>query len=268
MEGLKLTGSQLCVAGQIAGYSHLLLPRDPFRGWLVEEMTEELDRARLELSQAGFLNGGNRTLTEPLHSIVDILAEPQTSWLVNRTLSSSIEAITYHAVKDGLIRISQHVPDEYQISILEGAQFSRQIVDFLGIEQEKAARSERIEISAERLKTAREKIASGDRTEGQDLLIQSGLGTKQASNLTEALDRPRSSGSIIKLSWQKKQARQDAAIAFLNSREGLIEIIESQTQPDWVVLSPVSGRAIVEKIESMLEIGEKMEDKSADPGIT
>ena len=68
------TGGELCFGGQLGGYAHLILPTDPFRGWLVEEISEVIENGKANLLEQGHVSDiaeGAFELNEPFQDIVD-----------------------------------------------------------------------------------------------------------------------------------------------------------------------------------------------------
>jgi hypothetical protein len=241
------------VAGQIAGYSHLLLPDDPFQGWLVEEISEELLRAREELSELGYLNKGDQ-LYEGLKEAIIALGAPQKTCLLNRTQAG--DTIRTHALhqSDGKwLGLHQPVPNEYKIKFINRRSLAVHILRFLGIEKQKSAPGRGVNLTGQTLQEARRKAREKGKKACVDYLKKSGLERSQIENVAAALSKPIASGSLITLTWERRQAQQKGALAFLEGKGGLFELSELDGRPDWVTLTPRSGNAFGKRIRDLVK---------------
>jgi hypothetical protein len=255
-EEYTYTGAQLCVAGQLGGYSHLLLPEDPFRGWLVEEISESLQNARVELSQMGVLQAGDGQLPADLKSLVDALGAPEKSIALKHTTGDKVVSqLSMHRKEGRWLWLDQLDTERYQLKFISAEDFAQTAADFLALQGQVALPGGQIELGAETLRAARQAARDEGRNACAAELKKSGMSASQIERLARILSHPVSSGSLILINWENRIADQENALAFLEGRAGLCEISETSENRNWVMLVPISAGAgeLQDKIDQVIQ---------------
>ena len=258
-QDLKLTGAQLCVAGQVLGYSHVLLPGDPFQGWLVEEISAELEKAQEELTQEGLIkqpNEGEATLATGLYSVVEAIGAPERSLLLNHSAPDESQRVWYlHQANGDWVGLEYLEDEEYQLGVLtEKKKLRKRLLDFLEISNQSAASGDICTIPNKALLEARRVAAE----EGSDAcvayLTKAGVEKENREHFAKALAEPQASGSLIALLWEGKQSQQVGGMAFIASEDGLWQLRPETEIAGWVAASPISGKDLSKQVESLLEM--------------
>ena len=188
VQKIKLTGPQLCAAGQILGYERLLLPQDPFRGWLVEEIEESLIQAREELIEADLINpvgSEGIEVEENLLNAISALGSPKCSLMLNRATSKDDgAAIYFHYIKNGWVSVKQVSEGDYQLETLsDNALPTERLLGFLAIQNQSAAPGKTSTLSSEAYQEARELGINQGAEACEKFLAQASVGGSSCANL-------------------------------------------------------------------------------------
>jgi len=255
---LNLTGAQLCLAGQIVGYGQLLLPGDPFQGWLVEEIAEAFEQARQELVQTDLLidsGKGEIPLSPDLAQVVVAVGAPKRSCLLTsiNPHEQPSEFFCYQA-DSGWVSIEKQNTETYSVKFIPD---NGSLIGFFkhhcGVSDQAAAHGDDFSLPGATLEQARRKAGSGGLQSCVDYLLKAGLPDNPAELLAKTLVNPSTSGSLISLCWQGKKSNQSCMLAFLAGEAGMWEMRPDRDVPDFVTLFPISGKDVNKKIELLVQ---------------
>ena len=205
------------------------------------------------MSELGYLNEGDH-LDERLKKAIIALGAPQKTCLLNRTQAGeTIQTHALHQADGKWLGLHQPVSNEYKLKFINRRSLAVHILRFLGIEKQKSAPGREVNLAGQSLQEARRKAREKGKKACADYLKKSGLERSQIENVATALSKPIASGSLITLTWEKQQARQKGALAFLEGKGGLFELRELDGHPDWVALTPRSGNAFGKRIRDLVK---------------
>ena len=255
---ITLNGSQLCAAGQMLGYDRLLLPKDPFQGWLVEEIEEGTRQAREELIEAELitpLGAEGIEVEEDLLSAIAALGAPEYSLLLNRsTPDEATQTIYFHYTKEEWVAVKPVEEGNYQLETLsDNDNLTKRALRFLAIHNQTAALGKPSALSPDEYQEARELAINQNEVACETYLTQAGVNEATSPHLAAALKKSTASGSLVALAWEGRQSHQVGGAAFLEVPSGLWQISQNSNQEERITIAPVSGECFVDNAKTIID---------------
>ena len=254
---LKLAGADLCFAGQTQGITHLLLPQDPFQGYLVEEIALELAKAQKSLQDQELIckeDSGAFNLSTDLSQVVEILGNPDRSIILQQEMVSGESTVVYfHNQGKEWIDLELVEDGFYQIKILKS-------------DKELGGRVEgRLELKTrEKEKDLSTQIKYEDYSQAQVIAREKGLASckkflegvgfeiEVGEKLAADLSKPFTSGSVTEWHWQDQEIRKSDGLAFLGGEERFWLVKEHSKKPDWLTITLSTSEEIQNEILKLL----------------
>jgi len=256
---LLLTGPQLCSAGKLMGYEQLLLPEDPFRGWLVEDILAELARSKQELLNAKLItytNSGEINFQSFLAAAITSLGSPDCVIMANYKLSKEAPVNLFLFQRDGSwLCLKSHKNAEY---LLEGLgnfntnKLTKYVTKFFNLEGQPVAPGKACSFTTQVYKEAIKLADEKDREACASLLLKTFKDESAASHLAAALSNPKTSGGLSLLVINGTETRSTIELAFLEGPDGLWSIEPRPTSPQSLEVAPVSVKVFTDRMNSLI----------------
>lgn len=262
MMRLNLSGPQLYEAARQQGIERLLLPDDPFRGWLVEEIDAELEGARKQLLESGILTiqeDSAPKLEDVLEATVRTLGAPQcTVILTHVTLDRSEESLYLHKGEGGWISLRPEDGGIFEIERISSRdKLTKTTIGLLKVGKQQTASGKTSTLKAEAMTEARNLVIDQGADACAAHLKNAGLSDDNGPPLAEALAAPLASGSVAAMTWQGMESLPIGGVAFLEGPDGLWQFEMDEQAPDWVIVEPIEGKKLTKDIKSLLKAVER-----------
>lgn len=130
-DSLVLSSEQLYYLGALTGSQLLIGVRDPFYGWLTEEIIEKLKDVQVDLIRQGVLlvNGDQLVVVPQLIPYLQIIASPQVVIATSCVLDNSPTKNVIYYVAYGYVVKLQETDNGYVLSTTDLDQISREVID-------------------------------------------------------------------------------------------------------------------------------------------
>lgn len=246
------SGSELYLFVALQGGTTLLGVRDPFYGWLTEEIAEELQHIRSSLGERGYLlleNGGT-TITPEFASLMAALATPQVALMVNRSRSDgSFEERAYHIDSHTVARLIP-VADVYHLDSLDQNALAGDIWQWWGTHDQQAAPGTPFKLLQTTLFAARD--AAQTHQDAAALLRAANASNETAEALAEALASPHTNGSFAVLR-RVPSGWATSGCAVLAGPAGLWHLRTfEQNDEAWIEVAPISATELLPRIDRLV----------------
>ncbi len=255
---LKLTGAELCYAGQAMGISRLLLPQDPFRGYIIEDIALELSQAQKVLIEKELMEigeGGNKNLSSALSHAVEILGNPDTSIILQQEqISGEAVVVYFHSKKGRWIGLEMIENDIYQIGFIEETQMLKdQINGLIVIKNGTSDQKLTSKIKYEEYFQAQEVAREQGLSVCKDFLQQIGQKPDIVEALAEVISNPIASGSITEWHWKDMEVVKRDGLAFLGGDERLWLVKENPKDSTWIQLFQTARGRLADEISVLVD---------------
>lgn len=248
-----LSGAEIYLLGAISGGEKLIGVRDPFVGWLTEEIVEKLESVRGDLRARGYVVAQDTSVAvEPsLAPLIATLAAPRVT--VMGTLhhpGHDMEERAYHVGGTYTVRLSQH-EQQYQLEPIADSAIATDICTWWGLRDQVAAPGVSFRLEQSALLAARD--AAGDAAAAAALLSEVGAPAETAAPFASALHTPQSNGSLAVL--RRGPAGWDVrGVAILESAAGLWRLRAfQQHDAPWVEVAPESAADLIRRVDRLLQ---------------
>jgi hypothetical protein len=250
---LALSGSELCFAGQVNGTPQLLLPKDPFQGYLVEDIAQELQKAKEQLIEKGWLTKdkeGQQTLTPELKKAIEILGSPDRSLILQQEYQDGNSNVVYfHQKGKDWIELRMLDEDHYQAEKIQSKKaLQERLKEVFELKMGEKDPEKSVQLKYEDYFLAQEIAREKGLSASKKYLEKVGLDTAVVEKLAEDLSKPVTSGSATQWSWKEKEVQTQKGLAFLGGMERLWLILETQHKPDWFDMTLSTAEEIQKEI--------------------
>ena len=256
-EYLELTGVELCFAGQLRNIQHLLMPQDPFQGFLVEEIALELSRAQKKLSDKKLIKNdknGDWKLSPNLSDMVDLLGHPGGSIILQQEHITGESTTVYFHQKEGKWLDLEWIGDGlYNIRLItKKKDIKERILGTVDLDysNEKTDLSTRIKYEHyfKAQEIAREKGAAACKAYLGEVGQKSNVGEKLAEDLAD----PITSGSMTEWHWKERAAHPKKGFAFIGGKDRLWLVRENSKENEWIDLNLTSVKVLLDEFLKLL----------------
>jgi len=255
---IKISGAELCFAGQEMGIPRLLLPQDPFRGHVVEEIALELIQAQKRLFERDLYQigeGGTKKLSIALSNTIEVLGNPDCSIILQQEQISGEAVVVYFHKKEGRwISLEMVESDLYKMEIIEETQMLKSTINGLiniknGTSDQKITSQIKYIDYFQAQETAREQGLS----ECKDYLLRICQESETAASLAEDLSNPISSGSVTEWHWQDMEVLKRDGLAFLGGKERLWLVKENPKDATMIQLTQTVRSNLASEISGLID---------------
>lgn len=252
LSSFHLSGPDLYLLGSLAGGETLIGLRDPFYGWLTEEIVDALAPVRSGLLASGHLSLQHDELAfaPDLAPLIASLATPGVVLMATVTRAGSpAQECTYHVSAAGAARLST-TDQQYHLEGLAPAALAGDICAWWQLDQQPCAPGSPFKLTQAALLAAREAIA--DPGAAVAALVAAGAPAEAAASFADALAAPLTNGSLAVL--RRVEAGWDVTgAALLESIAGLWQLraFEHQDVP-WVEVTPIDAGDMAQRIERLV----------------
>jgi hypothetical protein len=252
---LTCTGAELYYLGAALGGTTLLGVRDPFPGWLTEEIVEAMPAAQAALAQRGYLSSqidGTSVMSEPVAALLQAAIAPVSSFIGNMTLAEDmIEQRAFHLAGAMAVEIALQPPDSYHLTALKGPDGIEQQLDaWWAIGAQSAAPSSAANMPESALVEASKQARQAGAAAASTALVEAGVPHLVAEVLSATLASPRLNAALVAL---RPGMHAVSSVAFLDGGPGMwrLRAFERDDQP-WVEAIPCSGAEIREQVVQLI----------------
>jgi len=242
-------GAELYLLSMIANGETLIGVRDPFVGWLTEEIGEQLESVRGDLRVRGCVvtRDAGVEIEPSLAPLIAALAAPRIAVIVTRHHPGhDLEERAYHIGRTSTVKLSQH-GQHYQLEPMADSAIAADICGWWGLHNQGAAPGVPFKLEQAALLAARD--AAHDEVAAAALLSESGA---TAATFAATLHAPQINGSLAALR-RGATGWEVSGIALLASASGLwrLRAFEQHATP-WVELAPTAAAELRQRVERLL----------------
>lgn len=246
------SGAELYLLSMIADGETLIGVRDPFVGWLTEEIGEQLESVRDNLRVRGYvLTRDVGVGIEPsLAPLIAALAAPRIAVIVTRHHPGhDLEERAYHIGRTSTVKLSQH-GQHYQLEPIAESAIAADICGWWGLHTQGAAPGVPFKLEQVALLAARD--TAHDEAAAAALLSELGATATTAAAFAATLHAPQINGSFAALR-RGAAGWEVSGIALLASALGLwrLRAFEHHAAP-WVELAPTAAAELRQRVERLL----------------
>lgn len=254
LPSFQFSGPELYLLGSLAGAETLIGVRDPFYGWLTEEIVEALATVRSDLLASGHLSlqHDGIAFAPQLAPLITSLATPRVVLMTTVTgMDGAAQERAYHASAAGVTRLTTEGQQQYYLEGLAPSALASDICGWWGLVQQPSAPGMPFRLTQEALLAVRDSVA--DQATAVAALVAAGADPASAASFAGALAAPLTNGSLAVL--RRVGAGWDVTgTALLESATGLWQLraFEHQDVP-WVEVAPVEAGAMAQRIERLVQ---------------
>jgi len=253
------SGADLYLLGALAGGDTLIGVRDPFYGWLTEEILEALPGIRDDLLARSYLTAqpSGMSIAPELAPLIATLATPRAAIMAVRTLPQGVAAErAYHIGAEQITKLCRD-DDQYTLEPITAGDLAADVVAWWNIHGDQGAPGSPFRLRQPALFAARD--AAGDADRAAALLRDAGAPDSAIALLIAALASPLTNGSLVALR-QNTMGWDTQGIAVLEGAAGLwrMRAFEHQDEP-WVEVASTSLADLTQRVERLVRnaIGEE-----------
>jgi len=252
---LKISGAELCFAGQALGIPRLLLPADPFQGWFIEDIDKEFSRVEKKLLEKELLGSDQKISSSTLSQIVEILGNPHSSIILQQEqINGDSGVIYFHGKEDQWVALEMIEEDQYQIEkIAQTQNLDQQIDELIILKVEANDQKLSIQIKYEDYFQAREAAQDQGLPACQEYLQNITQEPEISALISEDLANPRISGSVTEWHWQDMDVLQRKGLAFLGGEERLWLVKEDPKDSSKIQLTQITRSDLTTEIAEMVD---------------
>lgn len=252
---LSYSPEELFALASLLGGELLIGFPDPFAGWLMEEITDAVQKAERTLAERGHLSileNGRVVMDVVAAALVGAVANPQAVILLTSASPSQHPLQLGFYIRPPLTVLAESENQGWllrPVSTPEGV--LERIRSVWQIGSQRSVRAPAFALPEDALDLARERIPQGKQAV-QECLQQSGVSTSAAAALAQTLTSPWRNGALIAV--QRRGASWEVdGLGMLQGENGLwILRTVARQQARWVELSPCSAKRLAEEIEMLV----------------
>lgn len=256
---IVLSGSQLCYLGKLTGFSHILLPDDPYQGLLLEEIKNAANKAKAELLDIDLLKNIDQEMmiSESLKKTIAVLADPELLFRVNisKPQNEDKTIYLYAANKTGVL-LKQTDSQKYLVRTfgIHGPKILEESVfDLIQIKRQAVTSGEKLVLSMKVFESITQLSRKDKFQKRKSALGNLSLNQKNCEVIIDALSDPIASGSISLFNWKLHNKPNVSGVSFLENRNGLWELEIEENEDSKVIMTPISSEELIRKIKSVIK---------------
>lgn len=244
---ITCSATEATFLASLVGGKALVGMRDPFLGWLTEEILESWEQARRALSERRYIAvepDGRIVLDTAVAALVSTWASPDASFILNVTRAGEANDVRYfHLTR--YLAVEQCLASEshYQLTALEnGSAVFERIVQLLSLSHQPSAPGSRALATNDVLTRVRSIATVSGSAQAAAEMQQAGATTSAAQALGETLAHPIMNGALVALA-QGQTAWQVCGLGLLEGTNGLWRLRSySRDSETWVEALPCDAK--------------------------